>query len=177
MKLYIFVIFTLLITSCIKKRETIDYTDLAIVNEIRKNVFLKLKKETDLYPCGAGGQMMHEIQLLACSFNYYHEVDINQARELLLKAGNVFLKEINESEKIRPYLANYPFKPENIEIAIFVYNSDGSDQSLEKLRVITLWKGVLSYKIGILDSQDFRTQIYEETYEEAMAKINDLSRI
>ena len=106
-----------------------------------------------------------------CGFDYYNEIDVAEARELLMTAGNLYLREINDNEKIRPYLANYPFKPENIQIAIFLENPNGSKTASEKLSIITMKEGVLRYDIGVLDSRNALITICEETYDEAAAKL------
>lgn len=82
-------------------------------------VAVQLKKEKDLHPCGSGGGMMDQIGMLALSFNYYKEIDIDTGRDLLMTTGKLLLNSVNEDERIRPYLENYPFLPKNIEIRIF----------------------------------------------------------
>jgi hypothetical protein len=140
------------------------------VNEIERKVFLQLKKEKNLYPCEFGGGARDPIELLHCGFDYYKEIGIEEARELLLLAGHQFLKEINTNEQIRPYLATYPFKPENIQINIFLKKSDGSEIGLDKLHVISMQKGAMIYKIRDLKTERL-TILYEETYEEAEARL------
>ena len=77
--------------------------------------------------------------------------------------------EKKSNERIRPYLANYPFKPENIEIRIFLFNSDGSSIEPEKLVVISMLDGVLQFKVHSKSKFDYfpLAIVYEETYEEA----------
>ncbi len=142
--------------------------DEIFVNKINRKVFCQLKKEKDLYACGTGGQGVHEIKMLYCAFDYYNEIDIENARELIMSAGNLYLNEINSDERIRPYLAEYPFK--NIEISIFLSNEDGSELPKDKIRIISMKEGILRYKIGILDSKGYRTIICEETFDEALKK-------
>ena len=106
---------------CTKNRKEIADTspDSVLVDKITKEVFVKLIIEDDLHPCGTGARMMDEIKMLYFGFNYYHEIDINAARKLLIKAGSVALNKINNCEEILPYLVNYPFKPLNIKIDVF----------------------------------------------------------
>ena len=79
-------------------------TKQSLSTEVMNKAFAQLKMEKELYPCGIGEGMMNQIRMLALSFNYYKEVDIEQARELLMTAGNVFLNIINSNEQIRPFL-------------------------------------------------------------------------
>ena len=114
--------------------------------------------------------MMGQITVLHLGFDYHQEVDIEKGRELVLAAGNRFLNEINADEsRIRPYLAAYPFKPENIGIEIFFQNPDGSLLEPEKIHVVTMREGILEY---VLENPILRRleDFYKETYEEAAAK-------
>ncbi len=126
MRFFLFLIASIFITGCMQNSSVIDYISSPksqLANEISKQVALQLKKEQDLYPCGFGGGMMNQIRMLALSFNYYKPINIEQGRELLMAAGSLFLKTINEDERIRPYLDTYPFQPKNIEIRIFCRKS------------------------------------------------------
>ena len=153
-------------------QNNLEYTPKSqLANEISNRVALQLKKERDLYPCGFGGGMMHQIRMLALSFNYYKPVEIEQARELLFSAGSLLLKTINENEQIRPYLDTYPFQPKNIEIRIFLKAADKFAIEDEKLCGISMLDGILEYEIHDPKTKKLTT-IYSETYEEAMEKLN-----
>jgi hypothetical protein len=149
-----------------------DKQSLAI--EVRNQTFAQLKVEKELIPCGTGSGMMDQIRMLAMSFNYYKEIDMLQARQLLIDAGTVFLKNINANEQIRPFLQNYPFKPENIQIRIFLYNPNGKEPDFGKLTVISLIDGELRYKIDNPETNSFRV-IYRETFDQAQAKLGSLA--
>ena len=143
----------------------------SLVNEVRNKTFAQLKEEKELYPYGIGSEMMYQIKMLALGFRYYKEVNIAQARELLIRAGTVFLDTINSNEQIRQFLHNYPFKPENIEISIYLQKPDGSNPDPDKLTVITITNGVLDYMIDEPGTYRLLT-IYKETFEEATEKLN-----
>jgi hypothetical protein len=142
----------------------------SLATEVTNKTLAQLKRDTELYPCGIGSGMKDKIRMLALSFNYFKEVDIAKARELLMTAGVLFLKTINGNEKIRPFLQNDPFKPENIQIAIFLYNPNGSNPGLDKLTVVSMINGKLQYKYDDPETERLKT-IYEETYAEAAAKL------
>lgn len=165
--------------SCDPPQEMIDPyrpTKGALVDEVINTAFKQLKAEKELYPFGTGYQMMYQIKMLALAFHYYKEVEIDEARELLVCAARTFLDIINKNEQIRKHLDNYPFKPENIQIEIFLENSDGSKFTLEKLCVITMKNGVLKYKVDHPDMHRFLI-IQEETYDEAVAKLNSSNQV
>ncbi len=178
-KFFLLIILALLFNCCTRnkiKSENTDNREYALVNKIRKEVFFQLEKENDLHAFGTGSQMMDKIKMLHFGFRYYHETDIDNARNLLVKAGNLVLDKINSLEEIRQYLENYPFKPKNIEIVIFLYNPNGSDRGPEKLQTISMKEGSLRYENDILDAKGFQTIIYEETYEEALNKLRSIAQ-
>jgi hypothetical protein len=166
--LYLFLIF--FISGCDLPDIETPYhpTRLSLVNEVRNKTFVQLKTEKGLYPCGIANCGIDKIKMLDMAFHYYKEVDIDEARKLLMAAGTLFLKNINSNEKLQSYLQNSPFKPENICIEIYLQNSDGSEFGSDKLSVITMTDGILSYK---LNTETRLITIYRENFEEATVKL------
>jgi hypothetical protein len=180
MKALIFVMISLFVFGC-EKSSPILYerdpkwkiADEIYDNEIGKKVFLQLKREKKLkvIESGWGLRGKKTIRCMHCGFQYFNEITLDEARELLVEAANLYLKTINENERIPPFLENYPFGPENIEIRIFIYDSKGKNPSKEKLQYITLQDGKFRYSTGELDSQGLFKDICVETYEEAQSKL------
>jgi len=142
--------------------------DEKIVNQITQETAKKLRENKNLVLIGTGGQMMHEIEMLAMSFNYYHEVNLEQARELIVYAINKYLSDINNNQEIRPYLHEYPFTSKNVEIMIFVYGPDRLELPPEKIYCITSRNGILRY----YTRSDRDHPICKETYDEAKRAIS-----
>ena len=146
-------------------------TKQSLSTEVMNKAFAQLKMEKELYPCGVGEGMMNQIRMLALSFDYYKEVDIEQARELLMTAGNVFLNIINSNEQIRPFLQNDPFQSENIEIRIFIQKPKGVELAPDRLTVVSLINGILEYDVRNPKTDRLET-VYREKYEEVAAKLS-----
>ncbi len=142
----------------------------ALVNEVTNKTLVQLKKEKELYPFGVGSGMMHQIRMLAIGFRYYKEIDINQARELVMEAGTLYLNTINAREQIRRFLQTYPFQPENIEIEIYLQKPNGTEPDPGKLTIASMIRGVLKYDI-VNEETGRLTTIYRETFQEAAAKL------
>lgn len=142
--------------------------DEKIVNQITKETAKKLKEKKNLVLIGTGGQMMDEIEMLSMSFNYYQEIDLNTARNLIIYAINEYLSDINNKKEIRPYLSNYPFTSKNVEIMIFVYGPDGLELPAKKIYSITSIDGVLEY----YTRSDRDHPLFQETYDEALQAIS-----
>src|SRR5258708_2977316 len=98
MRRILLIFFVVFLLECGRNRVNSTYilTEKEILSdEIMRKVAIKLKKEKDLYLCGTGGQMMHQIQMLALSFDYYHEITIEEGRELLVDVVNEFVAQVN----------------------------------------------------------------------------------
>jgi hypothetical protein len=140
-----------------------------LAHEITANTAKKLEEQKKLYLIGTGGGMMHDIQAMHMSFQFFHEVDLKEGRELIVYAVREYLSDINNNEEVRPYLHNYPFTAKNIEIRIFIYGPDRHELSPEKIYYISAINGIVDYYVRGPDN--FRQAVCEETYEEAL-KIN-----
>lgn len=143
--------------------QTEDYEVLA--TRIESQTAKQLKKEKGLIPIGNSGQMMGNIKSIGLSFNYYHLLNLEEARELLVYAGKTFLKNINENKEIRPYLHNYPFTSKNIELVIFICQANGSEPTVGNLSVLTLIRGSLTFKLSAPSKFAHCPILHEETYE------------
>ena len=151
--------------------------DLASVREHATNIIMKkvatqLKNEKKLLPCGSGGQTSHGVKKLSLSFFYQEPLEIEEGRELLVEGVNTFVAAVNIDKRIRPYLADYPFEPKNVEILIFLQNSDGSQIIPGKLTCMAARRGFLTYDIKDQETQRLVT-IHKESYEEALLKISE----
>jgi hypothetical protein len=143
-----------------------------LANFIRYNVARELERDRNLMPCGFGAVMMDQVRMLGISFDCYNEIDIPQARELLVTASTLFLERINSNEEIRPYLKNYPFVPNNIEVIIFFKKIDGSDLELGELQIASIQDGILCYDVQNLQPHLIQT-IHKETFEEAVVILKE----
>ncbi len=141
-----------------------------IANEITRSTSKKLKAENGLYLIGTGGSMMNDVKMMFMSFNYFNTIKIHKARDLLVHCVEEYLLNINNNEKIRPYLHDKPFGPKNIKIDIWFRNSDNTIPSIGELQCVSFSRNKISYYI-IDEKGGLGKSILEETYEEALARI------
>lgn len=127
----------------------------------------KLRDEKGLYLIGTGGQMMDDIQMMYMGFQYFKPINVESGRDLLVCSIQLYLNEINQNEKVNPYLHSYPFTVKNVEIRIWIRNPDGSKVSSDELRYISAIDGILSYYMDGTEEYS-RETVHEETYEEAL---------
>jgi len=144
---------------------------MSIVNEIRKNAALKIKNELGLIPCGTTGQMLNQIQMIGLLFDYHQPLTVEEGRELVIKAAEKLLQEINMNEQIHPYLVHFPFSSKNVVIKIYVQQPNGSGFGPDHVCVFSLRNAVIDYKIELSEPPFIQT-IHSETYEEALQLLN-----
>ena len=118
---------------------------------------------------------MHDIRMMAMSFDYYQEVDLQTARELIVYALKEYLSDINTNKEVKPYLQNYPFTAKNVEIRIWISKPDRSTPSPGKIQYMSAINGILDYYTRE-ENQHSRKTICEETYEEALEVISSESK-
>ena len=145
-----------------------------IAHKITAKTAKKIEQQKKLRLIGTGGGMMDDIQAMHMSFQFFHEVDLKKARELVVFAIKQYLEDINSHEKVRPYLHNYPFTAKNIEIHIWVYNPDRTKLPPDKIYYISAINGVLNYYIRGPEEYS-RQAICEQTYEEALENLSSQS--
>jgi len=141
-----------------------------LVNEISHSAAQKIKQKVDLYPFGSGGQISHGVEMLALSFKYYKPIEIEEGRELLIRAMNELISAVNEDERVHKYLNNFPFEERNVQVSIFISNPDGTDVEPGKLCVMGSIKGILDYSVKCPDRR-YSKEIHTETFKEAVSKL------
>lgn len=99
------------------KNPEVNYEALAM--QVQKETAEELTHKYDLHLAGFGGGMMGQINRMAIMFDYHQGIDIQSGSEMLTDCAKIFLKHINESETIRPYLKKFPADLDNIEIIIY----------------------------------------------------------
>ncbi|MBA3603344.1 MAG: hypothetical protein H0W50_06835 [Parachlamydiaceae bacterium] len=62
--------------------------------------------------------MAGDIKRLYLAFNVYKNFDLKEARELIVKKEEQYLKILNESKEVRPYLHHYPAGSRNFELPL-----------------------------------------------------------
>jgi hypothetical protein len=145
-----------------------------LAREITKKTAITLRDNYNLYLVGTGGQMMDDIQVLHMGFDFFQEVDLKKARELMVHAISEYLREINANEEVRPFLHEYPFEAKNVEVRIWFYAPDHSRLPPDKIYYSSSIDGILNYYIRGKETPT-RESIYEETYEEALKRMNQSS--
>ncbi|PIS00760.1 MAG: hypothetical protein COT84_05815 [Chlamydiae bacterium CG10_big_fil_rev_8_21_14_0_10_35_9] len=112
--LYLPILILLLSCSNEKLEEPQTYADVAM--QIMHETALQLKKEKKLHAYGSGGSMLYCVEMMYLALQVNEDYTFEQKRELVVYALETLLKNVNDNEKIRKDLCQYPFKIENLEI-------------------------------------------------------------
>ncbi len=87
-----------------------DKVSYEFIDEVRKEYSLSLE--------GYGGSMPEKIESIEIMFESKNKATINDARWLLISLKEKFANKINNNQKIRPFLAEYPFSLARAKICI-----------------------------------------------------------
>ncbi len=87
----------------------------------------ELKEEKGLKGLAYGGNKFPGIRRLEFALEANYSLEIDKARELLIYSTEKFLKNINASEELKPYLKKHPFKAKNVEVEIYLLGEKKSE--------------------------------------------------
>jgi hypothetical protein len=139
-----------------------------MVDRITKNYLKEVAKPLNLKLSGYGGAMMGDIQSVTLRFLSYEILNVNEARMLYIKMMEEFLIRINQNDKIRPYLHDYPFEIKNIELVIGFDDANGhilGDGHVAHMFIAR--NNTLYYEAYNPETEKFYT-LHKENYGEAL---------
>ena len=112
-----------------------------------------------------GGGMPHDVEEIFLNFIAYQRATIEQARKLEVEVTEKLLKRVNEHEKIRPFLREYPFKAGRIGIMIAFEKSENTNYKDGSVALIFQGRNKIFYRRA--DKNGKLMDLHEEPYEEA----------
>lgn len=130
----------------------------------------KLGKKFGMRQCGIGGGVDNGIWLMTLAFEKRGpRLSEEEARRLIIACVNDFLDAVNQDEEVRPYLKNYPFTSENINLKIFNYEKSGYLTCYPFISIVGNYKGEIGFFTKDASEKfGYKTEKYE-TYDEAIA--------
>jgi hypothetical protein len=140
-----------------------------LVNSTLAKAARIIKDKYNLKPCGEGASMPGgPIQKLALCFDTKYPHTKDQLRELLIKAAQELLNQVNENKEIQEFIKEPPFTINNIQIIIYNHDKNGRSLLDPEISNAQILQGILSYStIDPEDSFKYKNE-YEESYEEAL---------
>jgi hypothetical protein len=94
----------------------------------------QISKEYRLHCYGAGGSVPDKVCIVELFFESNQQMNIQQARRLIIPIAEKMIDDLNADEKLRPYLKDYPATYKNIGavIAFKVIHPDERDSECIK---------------------------------------------
>lgn len=142
-----FILFMLILAGCNQGKHDSEKLDKdSAINQVIDTTVRHLYIQERLRCSGHSAKAMDEIQNLGLFFTTDKKMNQQQARDLILIAHGQFLKNINESKAIRPYLKQYPFDYKDVEVMIeYVGNVPFITEGL--IAVVNCFGNKIYYKI------------------------------
>jgi len=88
------------------------------VNQIVNTFANEMKEKYGLRCRGSGGSMPYNVEKISVVFTIKQKPTLDEARIIQVNAVERLIELVNNHEKIRPYLAEYPFNSSRIKISI-----------------------------------------------------------
>lgn len=131
-------------------------------------------RDKQIYLIGSGGAMMDDVKMISLSFTSFHGFTIEEARQYYVEIAEKYLLLINENEKLRPYLHNYPFDFHNIQFDIGFHDVETRKWSKDSVAFVFCSRkdGIIFYDIYDHE-KDKLIDVYEEPYEEALKIVKE----
>jgi hypothetical protein len=169
-----------------------DKAYLKYEHEIVEQFKKEMRKKYKLECWGNGGSMPDKVRSIRLYFDFLGKADVDQARKLEVTAIERLAELINSHEKIRPYLAEYPFTPERLHVMISFQDKKGKHYRDGSVCMVLQARNKLTYCTavmrkefwpGTVDARDPKNiikepdeiiwierfeDIHEEPYEEAL---------
>ena len=165
-RLFLLIVLGLITSSCQQFQEECR-EDLVMIHNIMNDHIRHMKDEYQIKAIMSGGGFMDDINKVGFGFSCTEKGSIELARKLIVYGTEKLLKEINDSEEIRPYLHNFPFTAENIRYGVTFFDENFKIQQKVVAHAL-LMIGTISYSIDGPPEKPGYQDVLEETYEEAL---------
>jgi len=132
------------------KKEYLKY-----VKEINNEHVEVMKKKYGLNCYGSGGSMPYDVERIQLMYRCFisKPISIEVAREIEVSAVHELLRIINEHDKIRPFLREYPFNSDRVSLSIAFYDRKNQRPKDGSVSFVHNTKGKIFY-----DASETRTR-------------------
>ena len=132
-----------------------------LTNKAVSKFATKMKKK-GYRACGSGGSNEeNKAKVIRIAFNVDHVMSIDEARKILHEMTDELLNDINSNEKLRPYLADVPFKVENLSLSLFTSSTE--PEKVGDIVIVSMHRGILRYKAKAETLSGFE-EVLEESF-------------
>jgi hypothetical protein len=151
----------MILAQCCYGYPRIDYD---YMDHIQQQIIVEVCDKYDCACCGLGGAAFYDIEKFKLTFQFNNNYSENEIREILVNISNIFVEKINQHQKIRPFLREYPFSLLRCEYILIFPNKDNAIcMSLNANNKFYMYKYIKEKNDSI--------RYLEETYEAAVQKL------
>ncbi len=154
------------------RRRKIVRHDCRYVNEAVREFEKVAANEFGVFSDGSGASMPFDVDSISVSLTIYKKGVIEEARELIVKLTERFTEIINQNEKLRPYLREYPFAHLRAQVSLSFCDKSG----------ITYQDGSIAHVTNSSSDRIFylinepNSYRYKDAYDEPYAKALEIVR-
>ena len=123
-----------------------------------------------------GGGLIDGINLMDLKFQLYGPPFTEmEARQLIVNCVDDYLQLVNQDETLRPFLRDYPFTPQNLDIDVFFHDPITRIMRVDPaMGSVSNWEGKIAYLTDDpADRFKYKSKKYE-SYDEAVAILKQL---
>ena len=135
-----------------------------LVHRVNASFTKEFGKDKHLHLIGSGGAMMDDVKGVTLHFISYEPYTIEEARSLYIELVENYLCRINQTEKLRPYLHDYPFTNANLN---FIISFEDNSKHLRSDGYVAALYQVKDHELVYSGYDDGLYPIHRETYDEA----------
>jgi hypothetical protein len=143
-------------------------------DEIRNNIIKKYTKKYGLRVCAISDEMPSGvIYSTGIGFTIDQPISKQKARQILVECVQEYIQAMNNKKEIRPYLKDFPVTAKNIEVNLFIHDTNGDILFYPNIGMASVFLGSIEYKTrDPKDKYTYKT-VEEETFEEAVIKAKE----
>jgi len=173
MKKLVLLVFFLLFSFTLNdyfKNNSHENSYVQMSDAILKKYIPRVAKKYKLQVVMIGGGMQFDINEIALEFtSSIKNLNIEQARRIILDCSEDLLKRYNSNSKIRPYLSNFPFSANNLMLGIgFITESNDNNFICQ----VSVMDNTIFYHVRNINTNSLE-KIYQEPYEEALRIVKE----
>ena len=140
---------------------------IQIANSIMNDFCNEMKIKNNFVMTGIGqcNSPPDNLRALSISFLSEEKLNLDQARKLFICTCEEFLSAVNSDEHVRPWLSNYPFTGQNLEVMLSFKLKNGLRIGPPFVTFVFVSQGMIYY--STYQNEQF-IDIHKESYEEAL---------
>jgi len=112
------------------------------------------------------------LKVLGLEFNVKSELLIDEARKLLIRVSQYYQRRINEHAEISEYSDYFPLNFNSLQIVLYFQNPQNNDIFEPFVTISSLKNNKIDYYYDNVESKPNFSKIIQETYAEALEKVN-----